>query len=74
MPKPNPLRHFQGAVQLASALEKSTRLRLLDLWNAGIGAKGAAALASALTRNTGLERLFLNENAIGAGAAWNESS
>ena len=53
----------EGVERLVKAIPP--RLKLLDLWNNGIGRQGAVALGSFLETNTGLEKLFLNENEIG---------
>ena len=50
---------------LASALEKHSSLRMIDLNGNGIGDEGCKSLASALAKHSGLQKIYLYGNDIG---------
>ena len=59
----------EGVEVLAECLQENTTVKVLDLYNTGIGDTAAEALAQMLDSNTSLERLDLSSNKIGDAGA-----
>ena len=59
----------EGVEVLADCLQENTTVKVLDLYNTGIGDTAAEALAQMLDSNTSLEQLDLSSNEIGDAGA-----